>query len=304
MTAPATTERAHVAYLATSRSEIRDQALYAAYSALAWQGDADVRVHVFTDDAGAFAPIAAHVELEPLPATRAKEWVRPWGLIFRLKPKALEDLFARFPGERALLLDSDTFFTGPVRTALGRIGERAAVMHVREYEPLHRDSLEMRNFCRRMRRARFRGAAISLEPWMWNAGVVGLHPAHTSLVRDWMDFIDDTYPFNPKGSVEQYGISWLVQRSGLELSAVDDVVCHYYPDKERYLAAIRAELEVLRTLPLDVALERVRSAPVRTSGPIPKRPRLAAHRRIWRGLRTRLGILAVRLCGRCRRIPA
>jgi hypothetical protein len=284
---------ARVAYLATARPDIWDQALYAAWSALAWRGEEDVQVHVFTDRPEAFTSLAGQIHLEPLPPERAREWVEPWGLVYRLKPRALEDLFDRFPADKAILLDSDTFFIGPVQTMLHRIGARRAVMHLREYSPLTRDSLEMTNFRRRMRRARFRGAPVSLEPWMWNAGVVGLDPADRHLVQDWMDFIDETYPANPKGSVEQYGISWLIQQSDVELSAVDDVVYHYYPDKDRYLAAIRAELEVLRALPLEAALERVRRSPVRTTGPIPPRPRTPRVRRLAQSLRTRIRIHGV-----------
>lgn len=295
---------ARIAYLATSRPDIWDQALYAAWSALAWRGDADVQVHLFTDRPEAFAPLDGHVQVDPLPPERARAWVAPWGLVFRMKPKALEDLFTRFPGEKAMLLDSDTFFTGPVEKALDRIGAGRAVMHLREYEPLTRDSLEMRNFCRRMRRARFRGAPITLEPWMWNAGAVGLDPTDAPVLQDWMDFIDETYPTNPKGSVEQYGISWLLQQRGGELSPVEDVVCHYYADKERYLTAIRAELAVLRTLPFEAALERLRSAPVRTTGPIPPRRRTGARARIWKSIRTRAAIIGVILRGDHRRARA
>ena len=293
--------RSRIAYLATGRQDIWDQALYAAYSALAWRGDAAAEVHLYSDRPEVFAPLAGRVHVELLPPERAREWVAPWGLVFRLKPKAIEDLLSRFPEDKVLLLDSDTFFTGPVRTALDRIGERRAVMHLREYEPLTRDSLEMKIFRRRMRRARFRGAPITLEPWMWNAGAVGLDPTHAAIVQDWMAFIDETYPANPKGSVEQYGISWLLQRSDSQLAAIDDVVVHYYPDKERYLAAIREELAVLRALPIEAALDRVRSAPVRTSGPIPPRRKPPRWRRVRDSIARRAAILGVVLRGAHRR---
>jgi hypothetical protein len=288
---------ARVAFLATSRPDIWDQALYAAYSALAWRGDAPVEVHLFTDRPEVFAPLAGRVALDPLPPERAREWVRPFGLVFRMKPLALEDLFARFPGEACLLLDSDTFFKGPLGAALGRIGPGRSVMHVREYPPLEKDSLEMRNFRRRMRRARFRGSPVPLDPWMWNAGVVGLHPDDRPLLREWLDFIDEVYPANQKGSVEQYGISWLLQRPGRALAAVDDVVEHYYPDKDRYLAAIRAELPALAALPLDEALRRVRERPVATSGPIPAKARPPRHRRLWQSVRTRVRVYAALATG-------
>jgi hypothetical protein len=290
-----------VAFLATSRPDIWDQALYAAWSALAWRGDAAVQVHLFTDRAEHFAPLAGAVQIDPLPPERAREWVRPWGLVFRMKAKALEELFARFPYEKALLLDSDTFFRGPVAAAVDRIGAGRPVMHLREYEPLTRDSLEMKHFRRRMARARYRGQPVPLDPWMWNAGAVGLDPADRTVLQDWKDFMDETYPANPKGSVEQYGISWLLQRRGDALSPIDDVVVHYYPDKDRTLAAIRAELEVLKRLPMAEALERIRASPVRTEGPIPERPRTPRGKRLLQSIRTRARILSVIFRGDHRR---
>ena len=288
---------ARVAYLATSRPDIWDQALYAAYSALAWRGDAKVHVHLFTDRPEAFAPLEGAVRLDVLPPERAREWVRPYGLVFRMKPMALEHLFARFPSDCCVLVDSDTFFTGPLASLLERIDARRAVMHVREYPPLLKDSLEMKNFRRRMRRARFRGAPVALDPWMWNAGVVGLHPAERPILREWIDFMDEVFPANQKGSVEQYGISWLLQQPGRTLAAVDDLVEHYYLDKDRYLAAIRAELPVLSALPLEDALRRVRESPVRTTGPVPEKPRPPRHRRLWQSLRTRARVYAALASG-------
>jgi hypothetical protein len=292
---------AHLAYLATGRAEIWDQALYAAWSAAAWRGAADVRIHLYTDRPDWFAPLASALSLEPLPAERQRAWVEPYGLYFRMKPMAFEDLLERFPGDPVIYADGDTVVTGPLEALLARIGPGRAVMHVREYAPLTKDSREMRNFRVRMARTRFRGAPIPLDPWMWNAGVVGLDASHRPLVQDWVDFIDETYPTNRRGAVEQYGISWLLQRGGQALSPCDDLVVHYYLDKPRYLALIRAELPALAALPLDEAFRRVRERPVRPEGPPPPAPRTPRLRRLKNSLATRARVLAVALSGRAPR---
>lgn len=288
----------HLALLATGRPDVWDQALYAAWSAAAWRGAAEVELHVFTDRPDRFAPLASLLRLEPLPAERQQAWVEPYGLVFRMKPMAFADLFARFPADPVVYVDGDTVFTGPLATLFGRVGPGRAVMHVREYAPLEKQSREMRNFRVRMRRARFRGQPVPLEPWMWNAGVVGLDSVQRGLVGDWLDFIDHTYAANPRGAVEQYGISWLLQRGGHALSPCDDVVVHYYLDKPRYLHLIRAELPVLAALPLEDALRRVREQPVWPLGPPPPAPKTRRLARLRNSLRTRAKLLAVALSGR------
>jgi hypothetical protein len=288
---------ARIGYLATGGDEVRTLALYAAYSALAWRGTAPARIHVFTDRVEAFAPLAGAATLEPLPPERLREWRGPFDFVFRLKPKLLEHLLEQHPGDDAVLVDADTFFTGEVEQLLGRIGPGRAAMHEREYQPTEKQSLQLDNFRRRMRRARFRGEPITIDAWMWNSGVVGLAPSHLPLVRDWIEFVDAVYPWNPKPFVEQYGLSWLLQRGGDHISPTDDLVFHYYSDKARHLAAIRTELVSLAALPLDEALARVRMSPLRVEGRRPPKPRMPVHVRVSRSIRTRAAIVAGLLRG-------
>lgn len=282
---------AHLAYLATGGDEVRTFALYAAYSALAWRGSAPAEVHVFTDRVEAFAPLASAVTVEPLALDVLRDWRGPFDFVFRLKPKLLEHLLERHPEDNVVLVDADTFFTGDVERLLARIGPGRAAMHEREYLPSERQSPQLQRFRRRMRRARFRGQPVSLDPWMWNSGVVGLHPSHLTVVRDWIAFLDAVYPRNPQAFVEQYGVSWLLQRDSHDISPADDVVLHYYADKPRHLAAIRAELATLEALPLEEALARVRARPIRIDGK-PPRQRIPFHVRLSRSIGKRARILA------------
>jgi hypothetical protein len=282
---------AHLAYLATGGEEVRTFALYAAYSALAWRGTAPAEVHVFTDRVEAFAPLAGAVTLEPLTLDVLRNWRGPFDFVFRLKPKLLEHLLERHPADDVVLVDADTFFTGELERLLARIGPRRAALHEREYLPAERQSPQLQRFRRRMARARFRGEPVSLDPWMWNSGEVGLSPSHLPVVRDWIVFVDAVYPRNPQSFIEQYGVSWLLQQDSHDISAADDVVFHYYSDKPRHLAAIRVELAALAALPLEDALARVRANPIRLDGQPPAQ-RIPLHVRVSRSIRKRARILA------------
>jgi hypothetical protein len=291
---------ARLAYLAVGREELLTQAKYALYSALAWRGDAACELQIHTDRAGAFANLASEAGIHDVTPERVRAWCRPYGFAFRMKPKLVEDLLVRHAGERIVLVDADTLFTGPISSVLDRVGPRRAAMHAREYQPLLRQDRvgsQHENFRRRMKRARYRGAPISLEPWMWNSGLVGLDASHLPLVREWIRFIDEVFPTNPKPFVEQYGLAWLLQRHGHEISETRDVLVHYYDDKARHLARIREELPVLERMPLADALERVRSAPIRMSSPPPPRRPIPPYVRLWTSLRTRVRVYAALATG-------
>ena len=112
----------------------------------------------------------------------------------------------------ALHRGSDTCWTGEVGRAFARIDAGSAVMHEREYFVGTLGTPQIRNFRRRMRRATFRGEPIDVEAWMWNSGAVGLHPSHAPILADWIDYLDEVHPWNRKPIVEQYALSWLLQR--------------------------------------------------------------------------------------------
>jgi hypothetical protein len=292
-----------LAYLATGREEIRAQALYAAYSALAWRGTAPVEIHVFTDRVEDFAPLRDAVRVEWLSPDLLRGWCEPYAFLFRLKPKLMEHLLQAHPGEPVLLVDADTYFTAPLARLLERVGPGRAALHEREYvlgDARDRSVLH-RNLCARMARARFRNERVRLDAWMWNSGVIGLDPAHLPLVREWLRFVDEVYPWNPKPYIEQYGLSLLLQERGDVITGSTDLVAHYYLDKVRHMAAIRPELEALAAMPLEAALARVRAVPVRAGdGPPPKPPKAPRVHRWKRSVATRWEIVKGLLRGPAR----
>src|SRR5512133_1132233 len=182
-----------LAYLVVGREDLRVQAQYAILSALAWRGDASVEIQVYADEPERFAHLARVVRIEPITPDQVRDWIRPYRFVFRLKPKLLEHMLARHPGDPVVLVDADTIFTGPIARVLERVGPGRAAMHEREYDPRTRQDLvgvQHENFRRRMRRARYRGQPASIDAWMWNSGLVGLDPSHFPLVREWIDYVD------------------------------------------------------------------------------------------------------------------
>lgn len=281
-------ERSHLVYLAIGREEILTQALYSAWSALAWKGGLPLDVHIYTDKPEFFDALASRVDRVLLDAARAREWRGPWDFLYRMKAKVVEEVARRFPADPVLFADADTFWIGEVGQAFARISERTAVMHEQEYFVASHDTLQMKNFRRRMGRARFRGAPIDLHAWMWNSGALGLHPRHFPLLSEWIAYMDEVHPRNRKPIVEQFAIGWLLQRRLDLLSPCDDLLFHYYDDKDRHVSAIRAAMPRLQQLPEAEALASLREHPIRVEGEPPPKRKATLLQRLRASLRERL----------------
>lgn len=278
--------RVHVVTQAYGLEEIRVQALYAAWSALAHAGELPVFVHVYTDDPAPFAPLAGAIETRTLTPDEIRAWRGPEDFTHRLKAAMIGEMVERFPDEKLLYLDADVFFTGPVASVFERIGEATSVMHELEYNVATRPSAQMRKFRKHLSRLSFRGKPIDLTRDMWNAGAVGIHPRNFPIVRDWIAFIDALYPGYPRGLVEQYGIALHLQQVS-KVVPCHDLVFHYWAQKDEYVAAIRRELEVLRTRPLAEALAHLRERRIALPPPVRRKHRKTLLERIRRafGLR-------------------
>ena len=263
-------EPLHLVYQAYGLPEIRMEARYAAWSALAHAGDTPLEVHVYTDAPAEFRALDGLVELHALSPERIREWRGPCDFAHRLKAVMIADLAARHPAAPLLYLDGDTFFVGAVGQVRERIAPGRAVMHEREYSVPATQTGQMKRFRKHMRPLTFAGAPIDLEGEMWNAGAIGLDPAQFPLIGRWIAFVDEVYPRYPHGLVEQYAVSLILQRSAA-LSACDDVVFHYWFQKDDHDAAIRAALEAIEGMPFEDALTHVRANRIALPPPAKKR---------------------------------
>jgi hypothetical protein len=279
--------------LAVGRDDILLQARYAVASALAWSEGTAIEVEVHTDRPAAFAAFGARVRAVPVSPEQLRAWRGRWDFLFRLKPALIDDALRAAPG-RVLFVDADTFWKGPVAEAFARFGGGGAVMHAREYHVASRDSSQMRRFRRRLARATFRGAPVETDRFMWNSGAVGLEPGHLPLVAEWLAFVDEVFPRNPKPIVEQYGLSVVLQRAGVELRPIDDLVRHYFDDKDRVMALLPARLAALEGLAPGEAARLVREAPPVPEGPPPPRARRGLLARGRASLRQRLDLARAR----------
>jgi hypothetical protein len=258
---------------AYGREDIKEQALYAAWSAVAWGEGLPLDVHVYTDDAAFLAPLAGRVQARVLSPGEIRAWRGPHDFVHRLKAEMIRDMVRRFPDGKLLYVDADVAFRAPLAAVFDRIGPASAVLHVREYDVLTHPTKQLRRFRRRMRKIIFRGRPVELAHGMWNAGAVGLDAAHFPLVDEWLALVDEVYPQWPYWIHEQWAISQLLERAG-KVSPAEDVAFHYWAQKDEALRRIRAELEVLRARPLAEALAHLRAHPLVLPPPVRRRTTL------------------------------
>lgn len=249
----------HLIYLACGQRNIWVQALYAAYSALAWKGVLELKVHMYTDAPGVFQPLAGRVQVHELSAEKMRAWRGPGNYLFRIKIAALAEAAREHAEDRVLFADSDTFFTADLAAVFARIGPGSAVLHRKEYPVLTHPTRQLQRFRKRMSKSYFRGSAIDLNAEMWNSGAIGLHPSQFHLLHTVLAFIDAISPQYKKQLVEQYAVAYFLQKNA-QVHACDDVLFHYWPQKPEYQAEIEPRLERWKSMPLAEALAELRGS--------------------------------------------
>ncbi|HEV2117325.1 MAG TPA: hypothetical protein VGR48_14945 [Terriglobales bacterium] len=248
----------HLIYLACGARNVHVQALYAAYSALAWKGALDLQVHVYSDAPSFFQPLAGLIQVHELSQEKVRAWRGPGNYPFRIKIAALAEATREHPEERVLFVDSDTFFFADFTPALARIGPGNAVLQRREYAVRNHPTGQLQRFRKRMGKFHFRGSPIDLNADMWNSGAIGLHPSQFHLLHTILAFIDAISPHYKKQLVEQYAVAYFLQKNA-QVHACDDVLFHYWAQKPEYQQRIEPRLERWRSIALQEALAELRA---------------------------------------------
>ena len=247
----------HLVYLACGQRSVHVQALYAAYSALAWKGALDLQVHVYTDAPDVFQPLAGHIQTHELTAEKVRTWRGPGNYPFRIKIAALAEATRSYAEERILFADSDTFFFADLAPVLARIRPGNAVLHRKEYAVMSHPTGQLQRFRKRMGRFHFRGSAIDLHADMWNSGAIGLHPSQFHLLQTILAFIDAISPQYKKQLVEQYAVAYFLQKNA-QVHACEDVLFHYWAQKAEYQQVIEPRLQRWKSMPVEEALAELR----------------------------------------------
>jgi hypothetical protein len=227
----------YLLYQAYGNMSIIQEAVYSILSFYRLHPESDVKIIVYTDTIALFNELFADKQLEcvPVSAEQIKDWKGEISFVHRLKIKVIQDFFERYQGN-VIYLDSDTCFTRNINTLWQSIAAGKLLMHTREGKVSDRINpvfKKLADFLSSNTIALRDGGRLNISPGtdMWNAGVLGLTPAHKHILDKVLLLTDSMYPVYPKHIVEQFAFSYYFQQEGKVLAA-EDYIYHYWNFKE------------------------------------------------------------------------
>ena len=194
-----------------------------------------VLVEVFTDKPEEFDVASAWVNTRKLEREKVLSAMGPQRFVHRLKLSILTGLVEGCAGP-VLYCDGDVIFKSPV---LGRLKELPP-----HHSLMHRQECSIGDLCRKDRQLRRqigllreKGFAIGQDACMYNAGVIGLHQSDYGLIPKALAFTDAACELGERHTWEQMGVSLALGQNTC-IHATDDVIHHYWDQREAYSAEI------------------------------------------------------------------
>ncbi|MEI7702703.1 MAG: hypothetical protein WCK86_23105 [Planctomycetia bacterium] len=184
------------------------------------------QIVVYTDEPEVFRDLP--VKLHLVTPQQWRVWGGPKNFNHRRKILALQHLLKQST-DAVVLLDGDTWLRGSLQTLQERIAPGRSVMHIQEGRVSEVRTPLYKNLHQLLREERqIRDLGISADAWMWNAGVIGLHPSDLPLLDEVLVITDRLCEVSSLHILEQFAFSWVLQNR-LQLSEAADLVFHYWP---------------------------------------------------------------------------
>lgn len=229
------------------------RAVYAIFSFLAWKGKAaeNTRIVCFTDNPVYFKKYLGDIDIQYVLLTDElmKQMLGGTENIHRRKICVLQHVFAEYPGDDILFLDSDTFFYNDVSGIISQIQPENSLMHVREYRleqapKKYRDMMSRRlpnaeqfplSFIKLIENNEFviaeKTVSFNKEQYVWNSGVLGINNSHLPLLADMLSFNDRVFAETRWFISEQLSFALILQTFS-KVTPAADFINHYYQSKE------------------------------------------------------------------------
>lgn len=236
-------------YQAYGKIEILQQTVFSVISLLAsLKEPSAAQILIYTDQESYFRKFFEdhpQIHYEPLSQEVIQKWRGEIQFVHRLKIEMLLHAEAKYKG-KFIYLDGDTYFLSSPMPLFRKIDVGHTLMHLPEGKiSALRDPLS-RKIKRFLRREQFdlEGTRYMISPdlIMWNAGVIGYASSHQGLLKKILHLTDLTYKKYQKHVMEQLSVSEVLQKA-TTVQRTDDVIYHYWNQKEEYQALIQNFLE-------------------------------------------------------------
>jgi hypothetical protein len=220
------------------------QTLFSIMSALRFEAltDRHWRIIIYTDNLDPYRQLNA--ALEYLDADTMREWAGPANFYHRRKIFALQHSLKKYGP--SVIVDCDTYFLKSPRRLFDKVSPGNIIMHLCEcrFDRLgHPDAVALtQSLCSAPFSICDQLYGFTMKSLMWNAGVVGLHPADAHLIEHVICLSDAIYqrsltPSSGKAAAwcllsEQ--VAWSrVLASAARMRECGDIVFHYWLDDLR-----------------------------------------------------------------------
>jgi hypothetical protein len=194
------------------------------------------KVVIYTDKPEIFLKYSNEIPIstELLTKKNLEEYRGESGFVHRVKICIIQDCFTKYKSD-IFYLDSDTYFTKPPHSLLGKIDADTSIMNSDDYDLLSADDLYENKDWLLIRRA-IRGyeydiagkkITIPLTTRMWNAGVIGMSVENKSLLEPILNLCDQIYANKKVFTAEQFSFSYYLQNE-TKLITSEDIIFHYW----------------------------------------------------------------------------
>lgn len=138
------------------------------------------------------------------------QWQGEFQFFWRVKIKALEAVYARYPLSALLYVDSDMFLAGNLTALSSHFAQGGCVMHLAECRLADNTDKTLRKMHRTLHGKTIAGVEIGDDSLMWNAGVIGLCAQKAkSIIALSLQLCDEICATNcPRRLVEQFSFLW------------------------------------------------------------------------------------------------
>lgn len=180
---------------------------------------------VYTDSVQRFRRLP--VDIVEVSTSQWRDWGGPHNFNHRRKILALDQALQNST-DPVVLMDGDTYLRKPITQLADRIGPGRGIMHIREGQVSRVQSPLYQQLRQLLSNEAVQGCGIPTDAWMWNAGVIGLHPQQRPLLQQVLQLTDLLCQHSSLHILEQFAFSWILSQQ-IDLRPADDVVFHYWP---------------------------------------------------------------------------
>lgn len=216
----------------------------AAFCILTFLKDSLVRnVLIITDRPDFYRFFDQRVQVISIDDEKLREWEGEHKFFWRVKIKALEYAFQKYPNEHLIYVDSDTFLANRLNLIKEDLDNGVSFMHMFEHYLSKKNSNTTKKMLRHLGGRDFCGIHINGSSEMWNAGVIALPKEKAKdLITLSLNVCDEMCRTDsPRRLIEQFSFSVSLKHLGV-LKDCDRVIGHYWGNKEEWNNLIKTIL--------------------------------------------------------------